>query len=151
MQHIKTGILSGTVATVVAGSMLLMNNALHSVPEIHIARSLAALLGSPEGVMPGVIAILILGVFGGGTLFAALAPRLPVRSYLAKSTAFAGASWLFMMTAFMPLTGSGFFGLGGGVVVPVAMLGLCFAYWLVLGMLYRWLAEPAASREALDR
>ena len=57
MFRIKMGFYSGLVATLISGCMLLMKNALHTVPQLHVTRSLAALLGSHDSVMPGVIAM----------------------------------------------------------------------------------------------
>jgi hypothetical protein len=145
MTRIKTGFLSGLLATYVAGSMLLMNNALHSFPEVRFARTLAEVLGTPGNVMVGVAVILITGIFVFGALFAVLAPRLPMQMYLTKSLAFAVTSWVLMMVLFMPLAGAGFFGLERSPVVPVGTLVLNLAYWLVLGMSYRWLVGPAAA------
>jgi hypothetical protein len=146
MTSIKAGFLSGLLGTYVAGSMLLMNNALHSFPDVRVARTLAGLLGSPGDVMVGVAVILITGIFVFGALFAVLAPRLPMRMYLAKSLAFGLVSWLLMMVLFMPLAGAGLFGLGRSPVVPAVTLVLNLAYWLVLGMSYRWLVGPAGRR-----
>ena len=150
MFRIKTGLISGLIGTIVAGAMLLMNNALHSVPEIHITRTLSRLLGAPDHIMVGVAAILIIGIFVCGTLFAVYSSRVTVNSHLAKCFVFAIASWLFMMIVFMPLGGSGFFGLNGGPVVPVAMLVLNLAYWTVLGMTYRWLGGPLGRPETRE-
>jgi len=149
MTSIKMGFMSGGVATVVAGSMLLMNNALHSFPEVRVARTLAGILGSPDQVMVGVTAILIAGIFVFGALFAVLAPRLPMRMYLVKSLVFGVASWLLMMVLFMPLAGAGLFGLGRSLAVPAATLVLNLAYWLVLGMSYRFLVGPQPEGESI--
>src|SRR6187551_3276813 len=111
MTRIKDGIISAGLATYVAGSMLLVNNALHSYPEVRFARTLAGILGSPDDVMVGVATILITGIFVIGVLFAVFAPRLPIRSYFAKSLALAAVSWLLIMVVFMPLGGVGLFGL----------------------------------------
>jgi hypothetical protein len=147
MNRIQAGLYSGALGTFVTGAMLLMNNALHSVPEIHVIRTVAAMLGATDHFMAGVVAFVIIGICGG-SLFAAFAPRLPVRGYFRKSLAFAGATWLFLMLVGMPLTGAGFFGLHGGMIVPEATLVLNLAYWLVLGLTYRWLQAPAAQVDA---
>ena len=144
MTSIKNGFISGGLATYVAGSMLLVNNALHSFPEVRFARTLADILGAPGDVMVGVAAILITGIFVIGGLFSVFAPRLPLRTYFAKSLALAAVSWLFMMTVFMPLGGAGLFGLERSPVVPVATLVLNLAYWVVLGMSYYWLTAPSS-------
>ena len=145
MTSIKNGFISGGLATYVAGSMLLVNNALHSFPEVRFARTLAGILGSPDDVMIGVATILITGIFVIGVLYAVFAPRLPIRSYFAKSLALAAVSWLLIMVVFMPLGGVGLFGLERSPVVPVAMLVLNLAYWLVLGMSYYWLTKSGSQ------
>jgi hypothetical protein len=145
MTSIKNGFISGGLATYVFGSMLLVNNALHSYPEVRFARTLAGILGSPGDVMVGVAAILITGIFVFGGLFAVYAPRLPMRTYFAKSLALAAVSWLLMMVVFMPLGGAGIFGLDRSPVVPIATLVLNLAYWLVLGMSYRWLTGSGSA------
>lgn len=144
MNRIQAGIYSGILGTFVAGAMLLMNNALHGIPEIHVARSIAVMLGAPDHIMAGVVVFAVVGILAGGGLFAAIAPGLPLKGYLAKSLAFAGATWLFLMIVCMPLTGAGFFGLHGGMIVPEATLVLNLVYWLVLGLTFRWLLAPAS-------
>lgn len=146
MNRTQAGIYSGVLGTFVTGAMLLMSNALHSIPEIHVARSLAVMLGAPDHIMAGVAVFVIVGVLGG-MLFAALAPKLPVPSYFGKSLACAGTTWLFLMVVCMPLTGAGLFGLHGGPIVPEATLVLNVVYWLVLGLTYRWLLAPAAQAD----
>lgn len=148
MDDIKTGWISGLVATVFAGSMLLLNNALHGIPEIHIARTLSRILGSPDGIMSGVIGILVIGILVFGGLFPFVARKIPLRSYFAKGIALGAASWLFMMLVFMPLGGSGFFGMNGGSIVPTSMLALNLGYWVVLGVTYRWMQGPAGEPES---
>lgn len=148
MNRIQAGIYGGILGTIVAGSMLLLNNALHGIPEIHVVRSIAAMLGASNHIMAGVIAFVILGIFVGGGLFAAFAPKLPMPGYFGKSLAFAGATWLFLMLVCMPVTGAGLFGLHGGVIVPEATLVLNLAYWLVLGLTYRWLLAPAVQTDS---
>ena len=78
-------------------------------------------------------------------MYAVFAPRLPIRSYFAKSLALAAVSWLLIMVVFMPLGGVGLFGLERSPVVPVAMLVLNLAYWLVLGMSYYWLTKSGSQ------
>jgi hypothetical protein len=95
--------------------------------------------------MAGVVVFVITGIFIGGGLFAAFAARLPVPTYFGKSLAFAAATWLLLMLVGMPVTGAGLFGLNGGLVVPEATLVLNIAYWIVLGMTYRWMLAPSAQ------
>jgi hypothetical protein len=150
MASIKNGFLSGLLATVIAGSMLLMNNALHQFPEVQVARTLSGMLGAPDQFMVGVIAILSIGIFVFGALFAVLAPRLPFPTWLGKGLAFGAASWLVMMVVYMPLGGAGLFGLERSGIVPVVTLVLNLAYWVVLSLTYRWLSSPAELTDRVE-
>ncbi len=150
MTRIKNGFMSGLLATVIAGSMLLMNNALHQFPEVQFARTLSELLGAPGQIMTGVIAILFIGIFAFGALYAVLAPRLPVPSYLGRGLAFGAVSWLVMMVVYMPLVGAGLFGLERSGIVPIAMLVLNLAYWVVLSLTYRWLSSAAELTDRVE-
>jgi hypothetical protein len=140
MSSIKSGFLSGFVATYVIVSMLAMNNALKSIPEVHVARTLADILGQADRPAVGWIALMIAGVFVVGGLYAAYADRLPLRKPLARGLALGMVSWLFMMLVFMPLGGAGLFGLGRSPVVPLVTLVLNLVYWVVLAVMYRYLA-----------
>jgi hypothetical protein len=142
MTSIKTGFISGAIATYVTGSLLLMNNALRQFPDVHIAKSLSALLGTPEQTMVGVVVILITGIFVLGGLFAVLAHRLPVHTSLARGLMIGAASWLVMMLVYMPLTGAGLFGLERSAIVPFVTLVLNLVYWVVLSVTCRWLTAP---------
>ena len=145
MVHAKNAIISGVVATFVAGSMMMMNNALHSIPEVHVARTLAGILGHPDAPVVGWIAFLSLGILVCGPLFAAGAPRIPGRSYLVKALLFGVVSWLAMMLIMMPLAGAGFFGVNRGHVLALATLVLNLSYWLTLGGIFRYLAGPETA------
>jgi hypothetical protein len=147
MSRIKMGFYSGLVATLITGCMLLMKNALHTIPQLHVTRSISGLLGSHDSVLPGVVVIFVLGVFVFGGLFATYAAKIPVRSYLGKSILCAVAMWLLWTAVLMPLTGDGFFGLTGGMAVPLGALVLSVAYWLLLGMGYRWISAPAGEAD----
>ena len=142
MRNILNGIVSGLVATLAAGSMMLMKNALHRVPELHLAQTLAGILGSPERPLVGWIAFLVLGIVVFGALFALLAPRIPGQSYLLKGLLFGTVSWLLMMVVVMPLAGAGMFGIERGAIVAPAALVLNLVYWIVLSLIYRQGAAP---------
>lgn len=148
MAKIKMGFLSGLVATFVVASMMQMNNALHAIPELHVALTLAGILGYPDQRAVGWAVLFVTGIFVIGGLFAAYGARLPMRSSLARGLACGLVSWLLMMVVFMPLGGAGLFGLGRSAIVPFATLILNLAYWVVLSVMYRWLTSPL---EATDR
>lgn len=129
---------------------MLMKNALQSVPDVHVAQTISEMLGSPDQISVGIIAILIFGTFVFGGLFALIAPRLPVRTYFAKSLVFGAVSWLLMMVVFMPLGGAGLFGLERSAIVPFATLVLNLAYWVVLGMTFRWMSPSGSLSNAVN-
>jgi hypothetical protein len=146
MSSIKSGFLSGFVATYVVVSMLAMNNALKSIPEVHVARTLADILGHADRPAVGWIVLMVAGVFVIGGLYAEFAHRLPLRKSLTKGLALGIVSWLLMMLVFMPLGGAGLFGLGRSPVVPLVTLVLNLVYWVVLAVMYRYLAGPQATQ-----
>ena len=145
MLQTKYAVISSAVATFVAAAMMMMNNALHSIPELHVARTLAGILGHPDTPLVGWVAFLILGVLVCGLLFAGVAPRIPTRSYLVKGLIFGVGSWLFMMVVMMPLAGAGFFGVVRGHVLPLASLVLNLSYWLTLSLVFRYLVGPETA------
>ena len=150
MVQTKYAIISGAVATFIAAAMMMMNNALHSIPELHVARTLAGILGHPGTPLVGWVAFLILGILVCGPLFAAAAPRIPVRSYLVRGLLFGAGSWLFMMLVMMPLAGAGFFGMDRGHVLPLAAFVLNLSYWVTLSLVFRYLtgAETMETRSS---
>src|SRR5688572_30216851 len=70
MERIKATLAGGLVGTLVVGSMLLMNNAIHRLPRLGIGRSLASILGRPDSLLLGWIVFLVLGVVVFSALFA---------------------------------------------------------------------------------
>ena len=144
MLRIKNGFISGFVATFAVVSMMAMNNALHSIPEVHVARTLSGILGYADQPAVGWLTVMACGVFVFGGLFAVFAPRLPVRNYLGKGFVLGAASWLLMMLVFMPLGGAGLFGLERSPVVPAVTLVLNLVYWVMLSVMFRWLEGPGS-------
>ena len=145
MERIKIASASGLVATLVIGSMMVMNNAVHGWPNVGIGKMLASLLGEPEQVFHGWLVFLVLGIFVCSNLYAFLAPKIPIRSYLVKGMLFALASWLIAMLVLWPLTGADPFVLNRGHITAAVTLLLSLVYWLVFSILYRWLWVPATG------
>ncbi len=145
MERIKATLAGGLVGTLVVGSMLLMNNAIHRLPRLGLGRSLASILGRPDNLLLGWIVFLVLGVVVFSALFAWCAPRIPVKSYLMKGLLFGIALWLSMMLVFEPLAGQGLFASHAGHVVAALSLVLNLVYGLILSATYRWLLGPQAD------
>ena len=145
MERIKSAFICGLVATVVVGSMLLMNNAIHRLPRLGIGRSLSSIIGFPDNLVVGWAVFIVLGVFGFSALFAWAASRIPVKSYLLKGVVFGVACWLVMMIVFMPLGGQGFFGFDRGLIIPALCLILNLVYGVILSLTYRWLVGPESA------
>lgn len=145
MDRFKIASASGLVATLVVGSMLIMNNAVHGLPSIGIGKVLATLLGEPEHVFYGWLAFLVLGIFLGSNLYAFIAPMIPIRSLLVKGLLFALASWLIAMLVFWPLAGADPFALDRGHITAAVTLVLSLVYWLVFSVIFRWLGGPVSN------
>ncbi|MGH8666126.1 MAG: DUF6789 family protein [Burkholderiales bacterium] len=144
MDKVKIASAAGLIATLVIGSMLLMNNAVHGLPNMGIGKMLAALLGEPNHVFYGWLAFLVLGIFICSNLYAFLAPKIPIQSFLVNGLLFALACWLIMMVVLWPLAGAGPFLLDRGHVQAAVTLVLSLVYWLVFSVIYRWLWVPAS-------
>ena len=131
MDRIKIASAAGLVATLVIGSMLIMNNAVHGLPNVGIGKMLASLLGEPDHVFYG--------------LFAFLEAKIPIRSYLVKGLLFALACWLIAMLVLWPLIGADPFVLNRGHIHAAVTLVLSLVYWLVFSLIYRWLWTAGRS------
>jgi uncharacterized membrane protein YagU involved in acid resistance len=149
MERIKTAFMAGLVATVVVGSMLLMNNALHRLPRLGIGRSLASIIGVPDNVFVGWLVFVVLGIFVFSAVFALTAPRIPVKAYLVKGLLFGTACWLLMMIIFMPLAGQGLFAFDRGLIVAASCLVLNLVYGVIVSLIYRWLVGPESVSSAV--
>lgn len=137
MRSIKSGITASIVATVITGAMMLMNNAIHRLPNLGTGKMLAAAMGMPDHPAIGWITFLIFAVFIWGVVFAYVAPAIPVRSYLVKGLLLAFACWLIITMIIMPLAGVGMFG-ANRPLTPAIALVLAVVYWSVLSLVYRW-------------
>ncbi len=87
-----------------------------------------------------------------GLIFAATASMWPGSSYLAKGASFSVAACLLMMIVAMPIAGAGFFGMGFGIMAPIATLILHVIYGLVLGAVFGRLESRTdhSARSATD-
>jgi hypothetical protein len=138
MVNIKSAISGGIVATVVTGSMILMNHAIHRLPDVGIGPALATMVGLSDHVVVGWLAFIVLAVAGCSIAFAFVAPKIPLQSYLMKGLACGVGCWLLMMLVFMPLSGAGIFGMNRGHILAAVAIVLNLVYWVVLSLVYRW-------------
>jgi hypothetical protein len=145
MDKVKIASAAGFIATIVIGAMLLMNNAVHGISNVGIGRILAALLGEPNHVFYGWLAFLVIGIFICSNLYAFLAPKIPIRSFLVNALLFALVCWLILMVVLGPLAGARPFLLDRGHVQAAVTLVLSLVYWLVFSAIYRWLWAPDKS------
>jgi len=137
MGYILSGVQGGVWATFVTAALMLMNNAIREIPELHIVRTLSAILGTPDHVAVAWLVFLAIGILLG-VVFAVIAPRFPIRSNMVKGLLFGFAVWLGMMLLIMPLAGAGFFAVNRPAVVPMATLVLSLVYGMILATSYSW-------------
>lgn len=138
MVSIKSGILAGVVATFVASAMLLINNAIGKIPELHIAQTLSGMLGQPDHIMVGGITFFLIGAFLFSIIYAVIQSRIPVQSNLVKGLLFGVVIWLGMMLLYMPLAGAGLFAVNRGAIAAAAALVLTLVYGMILAAFYAW-------------
>lgn len=151
MDRIKVASAAGLVATVVIGSMLIMNNAVHGLPNVGIGKMLASLLGTPDHVFYGWLVFLVLGIFVCSNVFAFLEPKISSQSYLVKGLLFALVTWLIAMLVLWPLVGADPFLLNRGHVHAAETLVLSLVYWLVFSLIYRWLWTAGRTTSSSQR
>ena len=141
---VRDALASGVMATFAVSVIMVMKNATHSVPEVHIAQTLATLVGS-QHVLVGWAIHLFIGIVVWSLSFALLAPRLPTGSYLIKGMMFGALAWVAMMLLYMPLAGAGLFGLHRGTAVPIMTLVMHLVYGVVLGSVYSMGIQPSRT------
>ena len=84
MVSIRSGIQGGFAGTFAASAIMIMNNAIGKVPELHIAKTLNTVLGTTNHAIIGWIAFFMIGTFVLGPLFAVLAPRIRMKVNLLR-------------------------------------------------------------------
>ncbi|KAB7623961.1 DUF6789 family protein [Alkalilimnicola sp. S0819] len=138
------GVLAGLTATVVLSLLMVFRLSMGIMTEFQPIEilNLAAneLLGTPDRRFSGWVMHFFVGVVLWGVLFAlwsrGVAPR---HSGLRQGLLFGTLAWLLLMIVVMPLAGSGLFGLGFGLAVPIMTLLAHLVYGAVLGWGFHWL------------
>jgi uncharacterized membrane protein YagU involved in acid resistance len=146
---IGRGIASGLVATVVLSAAMLMKHSMGLMPQLDPIGMITAMAGMSSPAA-GWIGHFVIGTIFWGIGFAIVSPYLP-GPYWLRGTIFALAAWLMMMIVMMPMAGDGLFGLGLGMMAPVATLLLHVLFGLVLGGVYGLLAGKQASTAGYSR
>jgi hypothetical protein len=146
---IGRGIIAGFVATVVLSAMMLMKQSMGLMPELNPIAMITAMAGMGSPVI-GWTGHFIIGSILWGIGFAILSPYLP-GPYWLRGTIFGVGAWLMMMIAVMPMAGAGLFGVGLGMMAPVATLVLHVVFGLVLGGVFGLLGGDQVSTVGYPR
>ncbi|MEO7726898.1 MAG: DUF6789 family protein [Burkholderiales bacterium] len=150
MLSIRNAVVSGFIATIVAGSILVMKNAMRVFPDVHIPQTLSTLFGWPDHIVVGGVAVFLAGTLVLSLAYAWIAPRIPVRAASIKGLVFGFAVWLAMMLLLMPAAGAGLFAANRSTAVPAFDLVLMLVYGLVLATMYAR-DTPTANIAQIDR
>ncbi|MBB3192192.1 DUF6789 family protein [Halomonas cerina] len=136
-------IFAGLVATLVLSMLMILRLAAGVMPwynPVEIMNLTAQhALGTPDSILIGWTIHFVVGALIWGTLFGLLEPRMPGRTPARRGLEFALGAWVVVMITVFPLAGSGFFGLGFGLVAPLSTLLGHIIFGLVMGATYGWL------------
>ncbi|MCC6946274.1 MAG: hypothetical protein IT539_00770 [Bradyrhizobiaceae bacterium] len=136
MSYVYRGAGAGLFAAAVLAAVLQLNAEYGFMPELDFAALLGSLFGAGRAV--GWVLHFLIGATWGA-LFAWLDPDLPGDNLRQRGVVFAGVAWFVMMISLLPLAGFGPFGLGYGVLLPLAVLALHIVFGDVMGRTYGWL------------
>ena len=138
------GIIAGLVATLVLSATMLMKRSMGLMPELDPIAMITVMAGASSAAV-GWIGHFLIGAIFWGVGFAILSPYLP-GAHCVRGLIFAIGAWLMMMMiVVMPVAGAGMFGLGLGMMTPVATLLLHVVFGLVLGGVYGLLGGGETS------
>ncbi|MCH4564563.1 MULTISPECIES: DUF6789 family protein [Halomonas] len=137
------GMVAGLVATLVISMFLILRLSAGLMPwynPIEIMNLTAQrALGTPSSIYVGWTIHFVVGTLIWGTLFGLFESDLPGGTDTRRGLAFGVIAWLVVMVTVFPLAGSGFFGLGFGLIAPISTLLGHIVFGLVLGATYGWL------------
>lgn len=135
--NITRGIVAGFVATTIISFFMILKEVARVFYGLDLVGVLSGVFNSPSWV--GWVVHYVIGSLVWGTLFAALAPRLPGSTCVIRGIVFAFGAWLLMQLVVLPLAGANFFGVKYSFWAPMLTLALHIVYGVVLGMTYAWL------------
>lgn len=152
LARLGSGVVAGLVATLVISMVLILRLSAGVMPwynPIEIMNLTAQnLLGTPDSIFVGWTIHFIVGTVIWGILFALLVPYLPGATNMQRGLVFGLGAWLVVMFTVFPMAGSGFFGMGFGLVAPLSTLLGHIVFGWALGGTYGWLrslSSPAAT------
>lgn len=141
-EKLGKGLLAGLAATIVLSGIMMMKQAMGLMPNLDPIAMITHMSGSSMQMM-GWAGHFFIGTVLWGSLYALVNDKLP-GPHWARGAIFATGAWLVMMIMLMPMAGAGLFGLGLGMMAPIATLMLHWVYGAVLGAVY----GVATRREA---
>lgn len=136
LSYVYRGAGAGLAAAAVLAAILQLNIEFGVMPELDFSAWLGSLTGT--GPAFGWVLHFLIGA-AWGALFAWLDPDLPGDSLRQRGIVFAGVAWFVMLVTIVPLAGYGPFGLGYGILLPLAALALHIIFGDVMGRAYGWL------------
>jgi uncharacterized membrane protein YagU involved in acid resistance len=146
---IGRGMVAGFVATIALSAMMVMKHSIGLMPELDPISMITAMAGASSQII-GWIGHFVIGSVFWGIGFAILGPYLP-GPYWWRGTMFALGAWIMMMIVVMPMAGASLFGVGLGMMTPVATLVLHVVFGLVLGGVYGLLGGNQTSTASYSR
>jgi len=146
MSNATRGAVAGFIASLVLAGIFLFKSTYDVMPEVNVFRLLMNLGGGNLG--PGSVWAdhFIVGTLIWGLLFGATESAVSSPAPWLKGVILGVLAWLVMMVTFMPLAGSGLFGLKVGTSVPVGMLILHLVFGVVLGGSYGLMSAAFPER-----
>jgi len=138
--NIRAGVISGFVATIVLSILMIIKAAMGIMPDLNAIKMLAGMMGAP--LVMGWVAHFFIGSILWGVLFSLIVDKLP-GGVVTSAIIFSIGAWILMMVGPMPMAGAGFFGLGIGMMAPVATLILHLIWGSVLGFTYQRLTRAS--------
>ncbi len=136
MQKFGKGLLAGLAATIVLSALMIIKAMMGLMPALDIPRMIAGVLGSPETPLVGWVGHFVIGIVGYGIAITLVGNSATAAGNVWRGLALAVVGWLLMMIVLMPLAGAGLFGLGLGIMAPIATLILHLIFGAVLGWVY---------------
>ena len=141
--RLSRGVLAGLVATLTISMFMILRLSAGLMPwynPIEIMNLTAQrALGTPNSMAVGWTIHFVVGSLIWGTLYGLMESDLPGGSDMRRGLVFGLGAWLVVMVTVFPLAGSGFFGMGFGLIAPLSTLLGHIVFGLVLGATYGWL------------